>query len=198
MRTLSFLFLLLTGCSFNHSVEKTHSVLTDLQLIDGVEVVGGRDWVVPRTAHWLVVPPVRGVDASADLHLSKSLVAALRQEFALVSMAAEPVDLKQSLYIARQQGAQIIIVPSLLYYGDGAYSWQEWRADDGAKPFGRDSLAVQLVVYDALSGKPVDTIRMQAKESWLPSATSDPYALFHKGFMMFAANHAYKLREQPR
>lgn len=198
MRWLLLLCLPLWGCTFHHTVDSTRSVLTDLQMLDGAEVYGGRDWVVPRTSHWLVVPPEASPEPAADLRLTKSLAAALRQEFADVSLAAEPVSLTSALKLARQQGAAILVVPSLLYHGDGAYSWAEWRADEQAQAFGRDRLGVQLRVYDALSGRMVDTVRVLAKESWLPALADNKLELFDRGFQTFAMNHAYQQRELPR
>lgn len=190
--------LLAGGCTFNRAVHQTESLLTDLGVVDQSALSGGHHWVLPRGVSWLVAVPAYGPDAQADARMARALAAALRQEFAAVYLAPEPANLQQNLQMARQLGAQALVRADMLHYGDGAWSWSEWLDADPDQSTGRSQLAVRLVIYDALSGRAVDSMQLQAHEGWWPSVSEQRDALMAKAFGQFVARVAYKDSELPR
>ncbi|WP_390594756.1 DUF4823 domain-containing protein [Simiduia litorea] len=189
---------LCVGCTFNHTVTNTQAVLSDLQLVSRPQVNGGRDWVVPRHSHWLVAVTASAPDAESDYQMSRALAAALRQEFAVVSLTTERLDVSSALKNARSNGANFMVYPKYLYQGDGAFSVEEWRAGEPDQPFGRDRVGVQLVIYDVISAKMIDSVNITNQESWLPSISSEPDAMFTEGFEKFAQGYVYKRAERPK
>lgn len=189
---------LCVGCTFNHTVTNTQAVLTDLQLLSRPQVHGGRDWVVSRQSHWLVAVSTSAPDAESDYQMSRALAAALRQEFAAVSLTAERLDVSAALKNAKSNGANFMVYPKYLYHGDGAYSVDEWQAAKSEQSFGRDRVGVQLVIFDVRSAKMIDTVNITNQESWLPSIGSEPDAIFNEGFEKFAQGYAYQRTERPK
>lgn len=184
--------LLLPGCTFNRAVHQTQSLLTDLHVIDRAQLHGSHYWVVPRNVIWLVAVPVNGVDPQVDGRVARALASALRQEFAGVYLAPAPDNLQKNLQTARQLGAHAVVQADLLRYADGAYSWSEWWDADMEQPAGRGELGVKLVVYDAWSGRAVDTMTLRADEGWWPSLSEQQDALMEKVFGQFASRVAYR------
>ena len=191
------LLSLCAGCTFNHALTQTQSVLTDLQLISKPDVNGARNWVLPRNSHWLVAVSASAPDIESDYEMSRSLAAALRQEFALVSLTAERVNIEGALRNARSNGADLMVYPKYLYRGNGAYSVEEWQDADSDQSFGRDRIGVQLVIYDVRNAKIIDSVRVTNKQSWLPSIHSKPEVMFDEGFEEFAQRYAYTQAELP-
>lgn len=192
------LLLLCVGCTYNHTVTNTRAVLTDLQLVSAPEIAGGRDWVLPRNTHWFVAVSTSSPDRDGDFNVSRSLAAALRQEFAVVTLTPERSSVNDALKGAQASGANFMVYPKFLYHGDGAYSIEEWQAADLEKASGRDTFGVQLLVYDVPTAKIVDSIRVTNKESWLPGINAYSNGLFDESFVKFAQRYAYQQRELPR
>ncbi|MDN3639676.1 DUF4823 domain-containing protein [Simiduia curdlanivorans] len=186
------------GCTFNHTLTNTQAVLTDLQLVSRPQMHGGRDWVVPRQSHWLVAVSASAPDAETDHQMSRALAAALRQEFAVVSLTTERLDVQAALKNARSNGANFMVYPKYLYRGDGAFSVDEWQAAKPDQSFGRDRVGVQLVVYDVISARMIDSVNITNKESWLPSISAEPDVLFNESFEKFAQGYAYQRTERPK
>lgn len=189
------------GCTFNHVVSDTRAVLSDLQLIEQHRLSSGRDWVAPRTSSWLVAVSRDGPDRATDQALSRQLAAALRQSFATVAVADAPTTPADAVRLARHNQADFMVYPQLIVSGDGAYSVSEWAEASKStpgKPFGRDRAAIKLLVFDVHSGQLLDTVALQAKESWLPGVSGDLDGLFDSAFTRFAESYSYQQAELPR
>lgn len=193
--------VLATGCTFNHVVNDTRSVLSDLQLIEQYRHSSGRDWVAPRTSSWLVAVSRDGPDNATDQALSRQLAAALRQSFATVAVADAPSTPADAVRLARHNQADFMVYPQLILSGDGAYSVSEWvdasKSTQG-KPFGWDRAAMNLLVFDVHSGQLLDTVSLEAKESWLPGVNGNLDGLFDTAFTRFAQSYSYQQSELPR
>ena len=199
---------LLSGCTFNHTLNTTRGVLTDLQLLEQRRLVSGRDWVAPRNSAWMVAVSRDGPDRLTDQKISRQLAASMRQTFAHVVLAAEPKNLAGALQLARHNQSDFMIYPQLLHAGDGAYSLDEWTASSSAlsssgaaesesKAIGRDWASVKLLIYDVHSGRLLDTVVLEIKESWLPGIHGDADQLYAHLFDVFAQSYSYQRAELP-
>ncbi|UTA46386.1 DUF4823 domain-containing protein [Simiduia sp. 21SJ11W-1] len=189
---------LLMGCTFNHTMNTTRAVLTDVQLLEQRHLHSGRDWVAPRNSAWFVALPNRGPSQAVDQALTQHLAAAMRQHFATVVVGDKATAPDKAVRQARYNGVNFVIYPQLLFEGDGAYSVQEWLNGEPEQAFGRDQTGVQLLVFDAFTGQLLDAVTLTVKESWLPGYNTRVDQLYASAFESFAQQFSYQPTEQPR
>lgn len=195
---LTAVLAFLQACTFNHTVDTTQSVLADLRLTESVNAQSNQQWVVSRNTSWFVAVPVSAPNVEQDQALAQSLAAAMRQEFAFVSVAPKSASLQDALRQARNEQASFMLYPKQLYRGDGAYSVEEWVTGDDSKAFGRDQVGVQLMVFDVGAGRLVDTVKVERKESIVPGLAQGQTDIYRIGFEQFARAIVYRQLEQPR
>lgn len=191
------MFLVLVGCTFNHTVNTTRDLLTDVQLLEQRGLASGRDWVAPRNSTWFVAVANTGPTRSVDQAVSQQLATAMRQHFALVVIGDESAAPAEAVRQGRQNGANFVIYPQLLYEGEGAYSIAEWLDTENTSALGRDQAGVHLLIFDAYTGQLLDAVTLTVKESWLPGINNRVEQLYVSAFDAFARQYSYQQAELP-
>jgi hypothetical protein len=189
------MLVLVQGCTYNHTLNTSRAILTDVQLLDRHQLDSGRDWVAPRTSTWLVAVSRDGLSRAMDQQVSRQLAASMRQAFASVVLANEAAGPATALQQARHNRADFMVYPQLLQAGDGAYSFSEWLAlskSGSEQAFGRDRATVVLLIFDVHSSQLLDTVKLTMHESWLPSVNGQFDAKLGAVFDEFARHYSYQ------
>lgn len=156
-----------TGCTQQYTADTLGSLSEQAGLADQHVVIRSQNWVLPASSHIHVAKPI--TDSQQRLHnrVSKNLADVLRLHFAQTSLSSLPTAKDNGIGVARDHGADILILPRLVVYSDSAGSIEEMdTAYVDYSSVATDKLALQLVMYDASNGMHMDTAMVYSNSRW--------------------------------
>lgn len=204
--TLISTLVLNTGCTYQYSVQQAEYWSGKTQAVASHKVSRQQEWVLPADSTiYLAFPQVTQSEmALSDEHVSYQLGSALNHNlyqamsvhFPQVTQGQQPASLAEALRSAKQAGCVFLIYPRVFHLQDGINSLLEFdELLGGFSDVGLDRIAVQLVIYDAISERLLDGVTVQSKSGWLAFYKQNPESLIADGFALVSRKLAAKPTE---
>lgn len=167
------LWLFVTACTLRHTGEMSRQVASDLGLRRAMEVKRSAAWTLPDHAVvYLAEPEISPALQKAyprlRLALDKALEAEVQERFYRFVRAEAGQTLPDAQSAALSQGCNLVLQLSLRRADENLSSATEWLDDEGFVDVetGRDRLRLILKVFDARSGRLLDTLSVDSRSGW--------------------------------
>ena len=176
-----------SSCTYHHSVQTTREWLHKTEFIDHHQLTRQQDWTLPASAAIFVAFPDSRHPQALDLRLQHTLAQQLGRHFPLLERGTRPQTFAAALGEARARGLPFMIYPRLLHFSDKADSALE--LNDSPAPetaLGRDRLQVQLLIFDCVNRRMLETAVISSRSSWLAWQRRGPEDMLAPAFAKFA------------
>lgn len=165
-------WLIVTGCTMQHTGELSRQMYADLGLRRVASVSRSATWTLPDHAVvYLAAPELSSSLKSRPrlhLELNKALEAEVQERFARYEVATSGQSLTESLSAAASNQCNLLLQLSLRRADDNLSSATEWMDDRGfaETATGRDHLQLMLKIFDVHSGRLLDTLSVDSRSGW--------------------------------
>lgn len=166
------------ACTFNYGKAILTESLQKTQLADRHSVTRRSNWTLAETTPLALLgaKPLMKNDQGLYARSLQRFNAQLSRQFLLnfpaTSSLPATLTLHEALLVARHQGASLLVVPRFIEADNRLNSLSEM--DEGAalhpgKTRGRDTLHVQILIYDAVTGALIDSASIVSEARYLKS-----------------------------
>ncbi len=171
-----------SGCTLDHSRQITREWVQVVQVAGYEQVISQQGWVVPKHSAIYVARP----QASAVV-VQQSLCRELGQYFPMLTKGRKAESVSQAAQSARARHIPFVIYPLLRDSHDGRNSFQELDEDIVEfEQIGRDRLRLQLLLYDAVNLRLIDSTLIDSSNPWFTWQRHKPQDLLPKTFSRYA------------
>lgn len=189
---LSLAVLALGACTSQYTSHLVKQSLKTVKVKDTHHLQRTNTWTINSTTPVFLAKAVSLSSLDDDyprtnLELHQQLKRTLSQTFPAFSSGERAVGLSEALTIARGAGSELLFIPKLIDRHNNLNSWQE--LSDGQKlhrdkRYGRDYLAVQVLVYEVRTSRLLDIATMKSHARIFAASGDHPKHLLHQ-----AINH---------
>jgi len=183
------IMLLLSACTPQHAAKSANDFFAGSGMGAKTRISRTQDWVLNSSSHIYLASPRShsGLDSQQQAiqqQLTVNLGRNLEQHFAVVKLGHSGLSFEAALKEARNNQSAYLIYPRLLGLKDNMSSVEEIDNEfyDDEKTLGLDRLALQLQIYNALTGEFLDRVNIESKSGWLAIYSNHPSELMHSAF----------------
>ncbi|TQV81271.1 DUF4823 domain-containing protein [Exilibacterium tricleocarpae] len=174
-----------TGCTLNHSLALSREWLHTAEVVDHHQLSRRQQWTLPVSTSLYIAFPDSHYRDVIDLRMQQTLAEQLGRHFPVLERGQRAQTRSAALQQARILGIPFVVYPQLLQLRDKTDSG-EALATDVDIDLGRDRVQVQLLIFDSINQRLLDSAIISSRSSWLAWFRRAPEDMFAPAFALFA------------
>lgn len=181
--------LLLSACTTQYTAKRANEFYEGSGMGATHKISRTQNWVLNSSSQIYLAAPrtsagLNSQQQAIQQQLTQNLGRNLEQHFAEVKLGHSGLSFEAALEEARSNHSAYLIYPRLLGLQDRMSSVEEIDDEfyDDEKTLGFDRLALQLQIYNALTGEFLDRVNIESRSGWLAIYSNSPTELMHSAF----------------